>query len=140
MRPGAGKEVTIRVNGKLPDGKPVSSNKKFRIKDIPPAVGMVRNQYGVVKMPKTSAGNITVAAGLPEFLFDLKLNVSSFKIKIPGQVTIPVSGTKLNARAKKALQKARRNDVISIFDIKASVSGSNYKLKKVLPVNIEITN
>ncbi|CAL2105347.1 Gliding motility protein GldM [Tenacibaculum sp. 190524A02b] len=140
MNPGKGGEVTIRVSGKLPSGVTVSSNKKFRIKDIPPAVGMVRNQYGTVKMPKASVANVNVAAGLPDFLFDLKLNVSSFKIKIPGQVTIPVNGTRLSARARKALGRARRNDVISIFDIKASVSGSNYKIRKVLPVNIEITN
>ncbi|SED07504.1 gliding motility-associated protein GldM [Tenacibaculum sp. MAR_2009_124] len=140
MRPKAGNEVSIRVSGKLPSGTPVSSSKKFRIKDIPSANGMVRNQFGTVRMPKSSVAKIVVGAGLPDFLFDLKLNVSSFKIKIPGQITIPVTGTRLNARAKKALAKARRNDLISIFDIKASVSGSNYKLKKVLPVNIEITN
>ena len=101
---------------------------------------MVRGQYGTVKMPKASVARISVAAGLPDFLFDLKLNVSSFKIKVPGQVTIPVNGRSLSARAKQALGKARRNDVITIYDIKASVSGSNYKIKKVLPVSIEITN
>ncbi len=141
MSPGKGNEVNIVVTG-TPTGadKGVRSVKKFRIKDIPPAVGMVRGQYGTVKMPKASVARINVAAGLPDFLFDLKLNVSSFKIKVPGQVTIPVNGRNLSARAKQALGKARRNDVITIYDIKASVSGSNYKIKKVLPVNIEITN
>ncbi|CAM1342297.1 type IX secretion system motor protein PorM/GldM [Tenacibaculum aestuarii] len=141
MYPGKGSEVNIVVTG-TPAGsdKGVRSVKKFRIKDIPPAVGMVRGQYGTVKMPKASLGNVSIAAGLPDFLFDLKLNVSSFKIKVPGQVAIPVSGTRLNPRAKAALNKARRNDVITIFDIKASVSGSNYSIKKVLPVAIEITN
>ncbi|MFD0993312.1 type IX secretion system motor protein PorM/GldM [Tenacibaculum geojense] len=140
MTPGGGNEVTINVTGTLPDGKKVTSRKKFRVKDIPPAVGMVRGQYGTVPMPKSSAGKTRIAAGLPDFLFDLKLNVSSFKIKVPGQVAIPCSGTTLNARAKKALQKARRGDDVTIFDIKASVSGSNYKIKKVLPVVINITN
>ena len=140
MNPGKGSEVTIRVSATLPGGGKISTPKKYRIKDIPPAVGMVRGQYGTVKMPKASVARINVAAGLPDFLFDLKLNVSSFKIKVPGQVTIPVNGRNLSARAKQALGKARRNDVITIYDIKASVSGSNYKIKKVLPVNIEITN
>ncbi|WBX73271.1 gliding motility protein GldM [Tenacibaculum pacificus] len=140
MNPGSGSEVTIRVSATLPGGGKISTPKKYRIKDIPPAVGMVRNQYGTVKMPKASLAKINVAAGLPDFLFDLKLNVSSFKIKVPGQVTIPVNGRNLNARAKQALAKARRNDLIVIYDIKASVSGSNYKIKKVLPVSIEITN
>ncbi|CAM1363081.1 conserved hypothetical protein [Tenacibaculum litopenaei] len=140
MRPKGGNEVAIRVSGKLPDGSPVSSVKKFRIKDIPPAAGTIRNQYGTVKMPKASVAKIVVGAGLPDFLFDLRLKVSSFKIKIPGQVTIPVSGTRLNARAKKALQRARRGDIITIFGINASVVGSGVKIKKVFNVNIEITN
>ena len=141
MNPGSGNEVSIVVTG-TPTGASsgVRSVKKFRIKDIPPAVGMVRNQYGTVKMPKSSVGKVVVAAGLPDFLFDLKLNVSSFKIKVPGELAVPVSGTNLSARAIQAIAKARRNDVITIYDIEASVSGSNYKIKKVLPVSIEITN
>lgn len=141
MNPGSGSEVNIVVTG-TPTGadKGVRSVKKFRIKDIPPAMGMIRGQFGTVKMPKASVERISVAAGLPDFLFDLKLNVSSFKIKVPGQVAIPVSGTTMNSRAKAAINKARRNDQITIFDIQASVSGSNYKLKKVLPVILEITN
>lgn len=140
MYPGKGSEVTIRVSATLPGGGKISTPKKYRIKDIPPAVGMVRGQYGTVKMPKASLSRISVAAGLPDFLFDLKLNVHSFKVKVPGQVTIPVNGRTFSTRAKQALNKARRNDVITIYDIKASVSGSNYKIRKVLPVSIEITN
>ena len=79
---------------------------------------MVRGQYGTVKMPKASLARINVAAGLPDFLFDLKLNVSSFKIKVPGQVTIPVNGRNLSARAIQALGKARRNDLITILILK----------------------
>ena len=140
MTPGAGKDVTISVSGTLPGGGKVTSRKKFRVKDIPPAVGIVRGQFGTVPMPKTSLGKINVQAGLPDFLFDLKLKVASFKIKVPGQVAVPVSGTRMNARAKQAINKARRGDVVTIFDIKASVIGSSYKLKKVLPVSVEITN
>ncbi len=132
--------VTISVNGKLPGGKPITRTKKFRIKDIPPAVGMIRNQYGTVPMPKSSLGKIRVDAGLPDFLFDLKLNVSGFSIKVPGQVAIPVKGTRMSNRAKKAINRARRGDIVTIFDIKASVSGSNYKIKKVLNVSVKITN
>jgi len=138
MTPGSGNEVSIKVTGRLPDGKPVSSSKKFRIKDIPPAAGAVRGQYGTVPMPKASAGNVTVSAMLPDFLFDLKLSVSSFKVKVPGQVAVPVSGTRMNARAKQAIGKARRGDAVTIFDIKATANGQ--RLKKVLPVIINITN
>jgi hypothetical protein len=77
---------------------------------------------------------------LPDFLFDLDLQVTSFKVKVPGQLAIIVKGTKFNAAAKKALSKARRGDMINIFDIKAEIKNNSYKLKKVLPVNIELTN
>lgn len=140
MRPGKGNEVTIRVTGTLPDGKKVGSNKKFRIKDIPPAVGMVRGQYGTVSMPKRSIANTTIGAGLPDFLFDLRLNVKSFKVKVPGQTAVPVTGTRMSSRAKKAIAKARRGDIISIFEIKASVSGSNYNVKKVVGVQLKVSN
>ena len=140
MTPGSGSEVTIRVTGTLPDGKKVSSNKKFRIKDIPPAVGAVRGQYGTVSMPKASAGNVSIGALLPDFLFDLKLNVTSFKVKVPGQPAVPVTGTRMNSRAKAAIAKARRDDVINIFDIQATVSGSGAKVKKVVGVGIKVSN
>ncbi|AUC16093.1 gliding motility protein GldM [Tenacibaculum sp. SZ-18] len=140
MTPGKGNEVTIRVTGKLPSGKPVTSNKKFRIKDIPPAVGAVRGQYGTVSMPKGSVGNVSVGALLPDFLFDLKLKVSSFKIKVPGQPAVPVTGTRMSSRAKAAIAKARRGDVINIFDIKATVVGSGAPVKRVVGVGIKITN
>ena len=140
ISPKAGDKVTISVTGKLPDGKPIKTPKTFRVKDIPAAMGSVRGQYGTVRMPKSGLGNTPVGAGLPDFLFDLELQVKSFKVKVPGQLAIIVKGTKFNAAAKKALSKARRGDMINIFDIKAEIKNNSYKLKKVLPVNIELTN
>ena len=140
MRPKAGTTVNISVSAKLADGKNVSTNTPFRVKDIPAAMGTVRGQYGTVRMPKSGLANTPVGAGLPDFLFDLDLQVTSFKVKVPGQLAIIVNGTKFNAAAKKALSKARRGDMINIFDIKAVIKNNSYKLKKVLPVNIELTN
>jgi gliding motility-associated protein GldM len=140
ISPKAGDKVTISVTGKLPDGKPIKTPKTFRVKDIPAAMGSVRGQYGTVRMPKSGLVNTSVGAGLPDFLFDLNLQVTSFKVKVPGQLAIIVNGTKFNAAAKKALSKARRGDMINIFDIKAEIKNNSYKLKKVLPVNIELTN
>ena len=140
ISPKAGDKVTISVTGKLPDGKPIKTPKTFRVKDIPAAMGSVRGQYGTVRMPKSGLVNTPVGAGLPDFLFDLNLQVTSFKVKVPGQLAIIVKGTKFNAAAKKALSKARRGDMINIFDIKAEIKNNSYKLKKVLPVNIELTN
>lgn len=141
MRPGTGNEVTINVSAKLSSGKTITTPKKFRIKDIPAAMGTVRGDFGVVRMPKTSLSRTPIGAGLPDFVFDLKLDVQGFTVKVPGQLAVKVNGTQLDARAKSALAKARRGDVITIFDIKATIRGnSSYVLKRVLPVSIEITN
>ncbi len=138
LKPGAGNVATINVSAKLSSGKTVNSKSTFRIKDIPAAMGSVRGQFGTVRMPKSGLANSPISAGLPDFEFDLKIKVQSFKIKVPGQLTIIVNGTKLSAAAKKKLAKAKRGDQINIYDIKATANG--YKLKKVLPVSIELTN
>ncbi|MEE9408090.1 MAG: gliding motility protein GldM [Polaribacter sp.] len=138
IRPAGGKVAVINVSAKLSSGKTVNSKATFRIKDIPAAMGSVREQYGTVRMPKSGLANAPIAAGLPDFEFDLNIKVKSFKIKVPGQLTIIVNGNKLTAAAKQKLSKAKRGDIINIYGIKATANG--YNLKKVLPVNIELTN
>ena len=141
LRPSTADEVNIVVKATLDNGKNITSTKPFRVKDIPAAMGSVRGDFGIVRMPKNSVARVVVGAGLPDFVFDLKLNVSSFKVKVPGQLTVVVNGTTFSAQAKKVLARARRGDVITIFDIEATIQGnSSYKLKRVLPVSIEITN
>ncbi len=141
ITPGAGTEMTVNVSATLSSGKKVNSPKKFRVKDIPAAMGMARGDFGIVRMPKSSVSRATIGAGLPDFVFDLKLKVNSFKVKVPGQLTVIVRGTTFNAAAKKALNRARRGDVITIFDIEAVIeNNTSYKLKKVMPVSIEISN
>lgn len=140
--PGKGKEVVISVSGKTNDGTVIKSPPVvFRIKDIPPPAATIRKQYGSIKMPKSSLSKATIDAALIDFDFDLKLKVSSFKVKIPGQSTVLVNGTRFDARAQKALMKAKRGDVISIFDVKATIIGnSTYRLKGVLPLSVVISN
>ena len=74
-------------------------------------------QTGLVKLPKRNVEIGTVSAKLDDFVFDLPINVTSFKIKVPGQPTVNVVGTKMNSQAKSAIKKARRGDNITIFEI-----------------------
>ncbi|WP_053990103.1 gliding motility protein GldM [Mangrovimonas sp. TPBH4] len=141
MKPGSGREVTINVSGTLPDGTKVSDKATFRIKDIPAPTGTIRGEDGVVPMQRNGLEISSVGAKLDDFDFDLPLSVSGFKFKVPGQPTITVNGNKLNDRAKSALRKAKRGDAVQIFDINAKITNnSSYKLKKVSPVIIELTN
>ena len=141
MNPGSGREVAINVSGTLPDGTKVSDRATFRIKDIPKPTGTVSGQDGIVRLPRNSVEISTIGAKLDDFDFELPIQVTSFKIKVPGQPSVAINGTKLNSQAKNALRKARRGDQVSIFDIKAQIRGnSSYKLKGVSPVVVEITN
>ena len=141
MNPGSGKEVTINVTATLDDGSPVSDSKQFRIKDIPAPTGTIAGQTGLVKLPKRNVEIGTIAAVLEDFVFDLPIKVNSFKIKVPGQPTVNVNGTKMNAQAKSSIKRARKGDNITIFDIKAKIDGNaTYRLKNVSPVIVEVTN
>lgn len=141
MRPGAGKEVTINVVGKLPDGSSVSDKSTFRIKDIPKPAGTIAGQADNVSLPKNNVEIATVAAKLFDFDFDLDINVTSFKIKVPGQPTVSVNGNRMSDQAKNALRKAPRGESVQIFDIKSEIKGnSSIKLLPASPVFIEISN
>ena len=135
------REVKINVSGKLPNGTVVSNSKKFRVKDIPRPVGTVRGEDGTVKMQRNALNVSTIGAILPDFDFDIKLKVNGFKFKVPGQPTVRVSGSRLSSQAKGTLKRAKRGETVQVFDINASLaSNSGYKLKKVSPIIIELTN
>ncbi|WP_074407274.1 type IX secretion system motor protein PorM/GldM [Aquimarina megaterium] len=135
------REVNIKVSGKLANGTTVSDSKKFRIKGIPRPVGTVRGEDGAIKMARNALEISSVGAILPDFDFDIKLKVTGFKFKVEGQPTVSVPGGRLNAKAKSALRKAKRGSSVQIIDIKARLANSSgYKLKKISPVIIELTN
>jgi gliding motility-associated protein GldM len=141
MNPGKGRTVKIVASGILPDGQRISTPATFRIKDIPRPSGSVSKQTGSLKLPRRNLEIATISAMLEDFDFDLNLAVSGFKFKVPGQPTVAVNGSKLDSRAKSALRRAKRGDAVQIFDINAYITNNkSYKLKKVSPVVVEITN
>ncbi|RAV30850.1 type IX secretion system motor protein PorM/GldM [Sinomicrobium soli] len=141
MRPGGGRTVNITASGALPDGQRISTTTEFRIKDVPRPSGTIRGESGEVSMPRSSLEVSTVGALLEDFDFDLNLGIRGFKFKVPGQPTISVSGNKLDGAARNALKRARRGDAVQVFDIEAYIVGNTgYKLKKVSPVVIQLTN
>ncbi|WP_299149925.1 gliding motility protein GldM [uncultured Dokdonia sp.] len=142
MKPSQGREVTINVTAKLPDGGGTVSDKAvFRIKDIPRPVGALGgDDGGNLKKPRNTVGAAPINAVLPDFDFDLNLRVNSFKFRAGDQATVAVQGNKLNAAAKSALKRAKRGSSVQIFDIKASIPGNSIRLKTVSPIIIELSN
>jgi len=135
-----GREVTINVTGTL-NGENIPDRATFRIKDIPRPTGTVRGEDGSVSMQRNSLEISTIGAKLDDFDFELPLDITEFSFKVPGQPTIKIKGNKLNSRAKAALRKAKRGSGVQLFKIVAKIKGnSSYKLKKVSPVFVELTN
>jgi len=138
MKPTTGTKVSIKVSATLDDGTRVSDSKDFRIKEIPAPTGFFRGSDGSMKMSKSGVGKGTVTADFKDFDFELPLRVTQFDFKVPGQPTITVKGSRLDSRAKAALNRAKRGQTVQIINIKAKSSGP--RIKKVSPVIIEITN
>ena len=137
LRAGNGTSVMINVSAKLPDGKVVSDKKEFRIKGLPAPTGKIRGDVAA-KGAKSNLEVCTVTAVMEDFDFPVTVNVTQFNIKVPGQPTIVVSGSKMDARAKSAIAKATRGDVVVISEIKANFSGIDQVAKRVSTCTFEV--
>lgn len=137
IKPGAGNEVKITATGKLPDGKSVSSSMPFRIKALPKPTGKIRGDVSP-KGPKSSLEASTVTAVMEDFDFPVTVNVVQFNLKVPGQPTVVVQGSKMNAAALAAIKKAGKGDVVTISEIKAKFTGIDQVPKQPSPCTFEI--
>ena len=135
--PGQGREVLISVTATLPDGTKVSDKKPFRIKGIPNPTGKIRGEVAA-KGSKVNAEVCTISAVLEDFDFPVSFNVTQFNVKVPGQPTIVVRGSKMDDRAKAAIRKASKGDLIVVSEIKGTFSGINQVPKSVSACTFEI--
>lgn len=124
FKPAAGSgTVTFTASAKTSTGKSVSGKREFRIKPVPPARAHIANKTSIA-VPANGLAGQTIRVDWPDFLFDVKGEVTSFKVKVPGQPTVAVSGSKMSAAAG-ALGKAKKGDVVGVFDIKYSSSAGS---------------
>ncbi|CAM4340365.1 type IX secretion system motor protein PorM/GldM [Flavobacterium terrigena] len=137
LKPGSGTSVMINVSATLPDGKVVSDKKEFRIKGLPSPTGKVRGMVAA-SGPASNLEVVSISAEMVDFDFPVQVNVTQFNIKVPGQPTIVVSGNKMDARAKAAIKKAGRGDVVIISEIKAKFVGIDQGVKSISPCTYEI--
>ena len=138
LNPGQGKEVTINVSAVLPNGGGTFSSKQtFRIKGIPAPSGKIRGEVSA-KGPKSNLEVCTISASLEDFDFPVTINVTQFNVKVPGQPTVVVQGSRMNGQAISAIKKAGRGDIVTISEIKVKYVGINQPAKNVSPCTFEI--
>lgn len=120
--------------------EPEAKTRKYYTPDkktSPSINGTVNNEKGSVTMLKTSLRQAKLGAIRTE---DNKtFDVTSFKIKVPGLLTVYVDGDKLTREAIRTIDKARPGQQITIFDIKA-VDETGVRVGKVTEVKISVQN
>jgi gliding motility-associated protein GldM len=140
LNPSSGEEVTVSVTGKMSDGKTVADKKVFRIKGIPAPQAAIGGATGAQKGPKSRLQVSQITAVLPDFLYDLKFQVTQFVLKVPGQASIVVNGDRVNAQCVAALARATKGDQVTISDVKTVIigDGKDIKTKTAAPAIFEI--
>lgn len=134
FKPAAGSgTVKFTASARTSTGKTVSGSMDFRIKPVPPARAHIANKTNI-QVPANGLAAQTIRLDWPDFLFDVSGEVTSFKVKVPGQPTALVNGNKMSG-ASGALSKAKSGDIVGIFDIKYSSSAGPGEAS---PVTIEV--
>ena len=139
LTPRGGREVIIRASGTLPDGQVVSSQTKFRVKDLPNPTCQIQGKTGSVSLPKGAVSKQTVRAVFQDFDFDLPLSVLGFTLSAPGLPSIEVSGSRFNNDAAGLINRVRSGGKITIENIKVRApSNPSLAIKSVNPIIITV--
>ncbi len=139
MRPASGREVDIKVTGRLSDGQVVNSSSQFRIKEIPKPTGFFRGNSGSFTLPRSSFEKGIVEARLEDFDFDLTLRVISFRFRVPNQPSFQITGNRLDSRSINAMRNVRSGQVVIISDIEVEVtSNTTYQMRQTSPISITV--
>ncbi len=97
--------------------------------------GTVNGEKGHVTMLKTTLRQAKIGAIRTKD--NQSFDVTSFKIKVPGQLTVYVEGNTFSEEAIRTIDKAKSGQRITIFDIKA-VDKSGNRMGRVKVVNISL--
>ena len=97
--------------------------------------GTLGREYGFITVSKKMV--TTSSIGALHYDSNTKYKAVSFSIKVDGTPPIKISGSKLNARARKALAKVRRGQRIKIYDIKVK-SSTGGRLSDIESISIRI--
>jgi len=141
--PAGVKEVTISANVKTKGGTKAMGNVKFRVKNVPkpiPSFGI--KQGGTIKSVEVGTTSFITCGLGPEFAFEgMNYTVTKFNLTyIPKRgdaVFDNASGNALSPRMKGALAKAKKGDMITVYNIEAMGPGKIGIVK--IPTAIALT-
>jgi gliding motility-associated protein GldM len=137
VKPGAGKEATIRVTAKVNGKDTQMPAKKFRIKSMPdpvPSFGGKKPSDNVIGAAEL-AGALGVRAQMENFDFPVTATVSSFVVSIYANGSwkdMVCNGNQLSAEAKAAIGRLKKGEKFYIEKIMCKLpDGSERKLSSI---------
>jgi gliding motility-associated protein GldM len=132
-----GKTVTATVNASLDGKSQVMGATEFRVKSVPsprPSIG--GGIYGGKRTKADITANSFLTASMGEdFVYDLKWNITSFKVifvvRNMEEAPVVISGNRFSDELIKKINAATSGTVISFTDIKAKSSAGERVLPEV---------
>jgi gliding motility-associated protein GldM len=145
LEPGIGQsEITITATGTLPDGQIVRTPATFRVKDIPRPMATIDGQNGEdgpMKFTKRRLNGAKINGTIPNFDFDLPIEVYEFYVSIRNVSTLPVTGNMFSKEVLALINRQPRGTIIDVIGIKARIVGnSEYPLTNLKTFSIELTD
>ncbi|WP_299098387.1 GldM family protein [uncultured Winogradskyella sp.] len=136
MYPGSGTTVDILIKATLKNGKEFTQIKTLRIRDIGNIEGTLNSiQCGNSKcqllFTKEELKNSKIGLNGDNFVFNLDLDVTGFKLKLPNIETIQVNGNTIPETINDELDKLKPDDKIVIFDINLKVNNPNFSTIRI---------
>jgi len=139
INPSSGKELIISIKGILKNGNKFSEKHFFEIRNVTNVQARINNLDGFqVRMQKKNLLNAVIKLGFPDKNIDIKLNIKSFKLKIPGFSSMHIDGNKIKEiDYNKIINRVKIGDEIVISDIRFTAN-ITANICKVNPIVIEI--
>ncbi len=134
--------VQVKSNQSTPKTEPNvpddAKTRKYYTTDKPESMeieGLINTEKGEVTMIKTTLRQAKVGAIRTKD--NKRFTITSFKVKVPGLLTVYVEGDGFTEEAIRTIDKAKPGQLITIFDIKA-VDENGVRQNKVKEVKIDL--
>jgi len=132
---GTDMKITVSVLDEQGNVKQTQS-KDFRIKGLPPALGLVYKRPGG-EFSKSLVKNITVEAAYQDFPYELPLTVVSFEVKVEGYPPAKISGNTLDGTNKSRIDGLKPGASITIRNIVAKTpKGDRISNIAAIPIDV----
>ena len=136
-----GSEAIINVSAEIQGQKKNMGQFKFRLKSVPDPVAKFAGKTAVDNTVKKSelTASLGVIADLKDFVFDLNYPIRSFDIAVTNGADVKIlssTSNRLTAQQKELLRETRRNQTISVENIKATAPDGT--IRKLAGITLRI--